>query len=95
MLLKVNGCELEIVEDKFVCYATNDGDTNHFCEWNYLDPNLQERFKALRLGLLEVMQEFALSNTMIYFQSVAEEYNADSNDLLPMICLKKPLNNTL
>ena len=74
MLLKVNGSELEIEKDKFVCFATDDGETSHFCEWKYLDPKLQERFKALKQELLEFMQEFSLSDTRARFESVAEAW---------------------
>ncbi|MHC1727162.1 MAG: hypothetical protein AB9866_14340 [Syntrophobacteraceae bacterium] len=80
MLLKVNGCELEIVEDKFVCFAVNDGENSHFCEWKYLDEDLQERFESLRLELLEVMRKFVVSDTRDIFQSIAEEYHVDDGD---------------
>jgi len=78
MLLKVHGYELEIVRDKFVCFATDDGDTSHFCEWKSLDPKLLDEFKALRLELFEFMDKFALSETRVMFESVAEEYRQDS-----------------
>jgi hypothetical protein len=78
MLLKVNGCELEIVEDKFVCFVIDDGDTSYFCEWKYLDPKLRERFKAMRLELSGVMQKFTLSDARAPFMALAEEYRKDS-----------------
>lgn len=77
MLLKVNGCELEIVEDKFVCFATHYGETSHFCEWKSLDPALLEKFKAMRLELMEFMQNFTLSDTKATFESIAEEFSED------------------
>lgn len=80
MLLRVNGLELEIVEDKFVCFSINDGENSHFCEWKYLDPKLRERFTILRQEFLNSMNEFAHSDTRAVFQSIAEEYGQDSEE---------------
>jgi hypothetical protein len=77
VLLKVGGRELEIIHGKFVCFDENEGETSHFSEWNYLDPELQEKFKAIRGELLEVMENFIHSADKAAFEAISEEYKKD------------------
>ena len=80
MLLKVRGYELEILQGKFVCFVQNDGETSHFSEWKYLDPKLQEKFKAIREELLEVIETFIKSEGKAAFEAISEEYKKDQFD---------------
>lgn len=72
MLLNTKDFELEIVEDKFVCL--DNGTTSRFCEWKYLDPRLQEKFRTIIKDLSGIMDSFIGSHERIIFDSVAEEY---------------------
>jgi hypothetical protein len=45
MLLNLEGFQIEIHGDSFVCI--DDGGKNLFCAWRDLDPRLQDAFKAL------------------------------------------------
>jgi hypothetical protein len=74
MLLKVKGYELEIVQGKFVCLGRNDGETSHFGDWKYLDRKLQEKFKAIREELVEVIEKFMNSEDKAAFEAISEEY---------------------
>ncbi len=80
MLLKIRGYELEIVQGKFVCLGQNNGEISHFGEWKYLEPQLQEKFEAVREELLEVMKDFINSKEMAVFEAISEEYKKDQLD---------------
>jgi len=80
MLLKIRGYELEILQGKFVCLGQNDGETSHFSEWKYLDAKLQEKFKAIREELMEVMEKFINSEDKAFFEAISEEYKKDQPD---------------
>jgi len=80
MFLKVGGNELEIHQGKFVCFGQNNAETNHFSEWKYLDSKLQEKFKAIREELLEIMEKFINSEDKAAFEAVSEEYKKDQPD---------------
>ncbi len=80
MLLKIRGYELEILQGKFVCLGRNDGETSHFSEWKYLDPKLQERFKAIREELVGLMGKFIDSEDKASFEAISEEYKKDQPD---------------
>ncbi len=72
MLLNVNGIEIEIREDAFVCI--DDGNASRFCEWENLTPALQEVFRTLRQDLSKKMQDFLTSGDCTAFSAVSEEY---------------------
>jgi len=72
MLLNIEDFELEIVEDKFVCL--DNGITSRFCEWKYLDPELQEKFRIISKNLSGIMDSFIDSHEKTIFDSIAEEY---------------------
>ncbi|MGC9965731.1 MAG: hypothetical protein ABSE08_10020 [Syntrophobacteraceae bacterium] len=74
MLLKIGGCELEIIRGKFVCFSRNNGETSYFSNWRDLDRELQEKFEAMREELSEVMQTFANSKHNALFEAISEEY---------------------
>lgn len=80
MLLKIGGCELEIVQGKFVCLGQNNGQTSHFSEWRHLGPKLEGRFKAIRDELLQVMENFIDSEDKTAFEEISEEYKNDQPD---------------
>ena len=80
MLLKIKGYELEILQGKFVCLGQNNGETSHFSEWKYLDPKLQEEFKAIREELVEVIEKFINSEDKTSFETISEEYKKDQPD---------------
>lgn len=72
MLLRIEGLELEIQEDLFVCL--DNGTTSRFCEWKRLAPGLQETFKLLEKELKGVIETFMQSDLRIAFDTVSEEY---------------------
>ena len=80
MLLKVKGYELEVLQGKFVCLGQNDEETSHFSEWKYLDPKLQEKFKAIREELVQVIEKFINSEDRTAFEAISEEYKKDQPD---------------
>ncbi len=80
MLLKVRSYELEIVQEKFVCLGQNDGEISHFSEWKYLDPKLQEKFRAISEELMEVMGKFVNSEDGASFEAISEEFKNDQPD---------------
>ena len=77
MFLRISGYELEILQEKFVCLSRKDGETTHFSEWRDLDPKLQEKFKAIREELLEVVENFINSEDKTAFEAASEEYKKD------------------
>ena len=77
MFLRIRGYELEILQEKFVCFTQNDGETSHFSEWSHLGPKLQEKFKTIREQLLEVIENFIGSEHKAAFEAISEEYKKD------------------
>jgi hypothetical protein len=75
MLLKTKDFELEIRENAFVCLE--DEAATNFCEWQYLDPHLREKFSRIRRELLEVMEAFVTSDDRQNFRRLSEEYKKD------------------
>jgi hypothetical protein len=80
MLLKIKGYELEILQEKFVCLGQNNGETSHFSGWKYLDPKLQEKFKAIREELVEVIEKFINSEDKASFEAISEKYKGNQPD---------------
>ncbi len=77
MVLNLEGFEIEIRGDSFVCI--DDGAKSLFCAWRDLDPKLQNAFRALTAELEVVVERFVTSESKAAFDKVAEKYE----DLLP------------
>jgi hypothetical protein len=72
MVLSMEGFQIEIRGDNFVCI--DDGARTNFCEWKYLDPLIQDRFKAIKSEILVVLENFITSDEKSIFDSAAERY---------------------
>ena len=77
MVLNVEGFEIEIRGDNFVCI--DDGAKAKFCEWKYLDPTVQERFRTIKDEILVILENFITSDTKSIFDSAAEQYRTAQN----------------
>ncbi len=73
MVLNLEGFEIEIRGDSFVCI--DDGAKSLFCAWRDLDPRLQDAFKALATELEVVVVKFVTSDNKAAFDAVAEHYD--------------------
>jgi|WetSurMetagenome_2_1015567.scaffolds.fasta_scaffold1113562_1 hypothetical protein len=72
MRLNLEGFEIEIRGDSFVCI--DDGAKSLFCAWSDLDPNLQDAFKALAAEIEITVEKFFSSDDKTAFDAVADEY---------------------
>ncbi len=72
MMLNLAGFEFEVRGDSFVCI--DDGAKSHFCEWQYLDPKLQDAFSTLKKEVTVALERFLMSGDMSAFESTAEHY---------------------
>ncbi len=72
MILNLDGFELEIHRDSFVC--VDDGAKVHFCEWGLLDGNLQSAFRTIQEELALIAERFIISGNKVAFDAIAEEY---------------------
>ena len=77
MLLNMEGFEIEIRGNNFVCI--NDGAKTNFCEWKYLDPTVQERLRAIKSEILVILEDFITSDAKSVFDSTAEQYLTSHN----------------
>jgi hypothetical protein len=72
MVLNLEGLEIEIRGDSFVCI--DDGAKSLFCAWRDLDPKLQDAFRTLVAELEVTVVKFVASDNKAAFDAVAEEY---------------------
>ncbi len=77
MVLNVEGFEIEIRGNDFVCI--NDGAKTNFCEWKHLDSSVQERFRAIKSEILVILENFITSEEKSIFDSTAEQYFSIQN----------------
>ncbi len=75
MLLDVDGVEVEIREDLFVCIEN--GNESRFCEWQTLTPDLRKAFLDLKEDLAKKVEEFLHSANNPAFMAISEGYKVN------------------